>query len=72
MIQLRMEEFDIDVGDFLQLLEVKGEMKLVYECLAIPMAKGAIEKNADLDPNECKQIMLQFAMSSSEGERKES
>ncbi|GFH61972.1 major facilitator superfamily transporter [Chaetoceros tenuissimus] len=72
VIQLRMEEFDIDVGDFLQLLEVKGEMKLVYECLAIPMAKGAIEKGADLDPNECKQIMLQFAMSSSEGERKES
>lgn len=71
MIQLRMEEFGIDIGDFLQLLEFKVDEKIAYECVAIPFAKGYIEKGGRLDTNERKQIMWQFAMSS-EGERKAS
>ena len=46
VILLQMQEFGIDVEDFFQLLQVKGDKKLVYECLAFPMAKGYIKRSA--------------------------
>lgn len=72
VIILQMKEFGIDVEDFFQLLQVKGDKKFMYECVAFPMAEGALKKGEYLDENEKKQILQQLAMSSSEGERKTS
>lgn len=60
MIQLRIEEFGIDIGDFLQLLGVKGKKKILYEYFAIPMAERSIEKGGPLETNESRPIMQQY------------
>ncbi|GFH50010.1 hypothetical protein CTEN210_06486 [Chaetoceros tenuissimus] len=60
LMQLRIEEFGIDIGDFVQLLEVKGGKKNRYEYLAIPLAEATIKKGRPLDTNENNQITQQY------------
>ena len=60
MIELRMNEFAIDIGDITQLLELDTSKKELYEYMAITLGKGFIEKGGDLDSNEMRQIREKF------------
>lgn len=40
MIQLRMQQFGIDIGDFFQLLDLKDDKQTLYETVSIPFAES--------------------------------
>ena len=63
LIEGRMNEFQIDVGNFSELLGLRGDKKMGYENMAVPWANAIIEKGSDIDLNETKEALLKQALS---------
>ena len=48
IIQIRLEEYDINVGDFVHLLGLRGEQKAMYLDMAMPFGEAMIKKGRAL------------------------
>lgn len=70
LIELRMEEFGIDVGDFMQLLGLTGRNRIMYDNMAIPFAEATIKKGKFISNTESKEILRQHATSGKKRVRK--
>ncbi len=71
LIELRMEEFGIVVGDFMQLLGLTGwARRLMYEHMAIPFAEATIKKGTFITNTEKKEILRQHVTSGKKRVRK--
>ena len=62
LIEGRMNEFQIDIGNFSELLGLRGDKKTSYENMAVPCANAIIEKGADIDLNEANDALLKQAL----------
>jgi MYND finger len=56
MVQLRIQEYGIGI-DVESIFDWKGQDKLVYQYVAVPMAKRGIEKGRKLTEQECNAVM---------------
>mmetsp|Transcript_28530 Transcript_28530/g.52074 ORF Transcript_28530/g.52074 Transcript_28530/m.52074 type:complete len:401 (-) Transcript_28530:37-1239(-) len=63
MIQIRLENFGVDVGDFMLLLGLKGARKKMYIDVALPFAGPTIQKGRALTNEECKDVFKAHAQS---------
>eukprot|EP00978_Attheya_sp_CCMP212_P032132 scaffold123972_cov51-Attheya_sp.AAC.3 len=63
MIQIRLENFGVDVGDYTSLLGLKGARKQMYNDVAIPFAEATIQKGKALTTEECKDVLKAHAQS---------
>jgi len=59
MIQIRIKEFNIDIGgDFISVVGLKGPFKVMYKNMAIPFAKATMLKGKSLTNAECQQALM--------------
>eukprot|EP00978_Attheya_sp_CCMP212_P043710 scaffold289889_cov48-Attheya_sp.AAC.3 len=63
LIQIRLEHFGVDVGDFMLLLGLKGVRKKMYINVALPFAEATLQKGKALTNEECKDMMKAHALS---------
>ena len=61
LIEGRMNEFQMNVGNFVQLLGLPGVNKFKYENMARPWANAIIEKGSMIDMNEANDALLKQA-----------
>jgi len=63
MIELRLEQFGVEVGDYQKLLGLRGVAKQMYNDMAIPFAVGTIAKGRMLTTAESQQALMNHAHS---------
>lgn len=61
MIQIRLKEYGVDVGDYVSLLGLKGMKKKMYHLMGIPFAEATIAKGRHLTTAESQKAIMTHA-----------
>ena len=66
MIEIRLEEFGVNIGNFMSLLGLTGFRKKIYEAMALPFAMGTMAKGGPMTTTETNRSKKIYAREVSE------